>query len=103
MSTYVICTQVPVFRTIEVDSPDPSDYEPDEKVPEAEATIVSVIVDDSAIPGTVRAVLAQGGKVEDENGLEVKPEYSDGTKDPDWDLMAEAYDHDTWPAWSFGF
>lgn len=89
MSTYVVCTKVPVFVTIDVE--------------DGEASVRSVVADDSAIPGTVEAVLKSGGTVEDENGLTVKPEYSDGTKDPDWDLMTGAYDDSEWPSWDFGF
>jgi len=90
----VIQTSVPVFIRIVTDEDDDGD---------GFADVARVQVDDSAIPATIEEVLKMGGTVEDENGLTVKREYSDGTIDPDWDLMVAAYNDSTWPSWEFGW
>lgn len=90
MAVYTVETMVPVFVDIIV----PEDGEP---------KVVKVQVSDEAVPATLMDVLATGGKVMDANGLEVKPSYSEGSTESDWDAIERGYQANEWPAWDLGF
>lgn len=100
MSLYTVKTFVPVYVQIHVDDEDEEGDGP------REIRVERVVVGDEEVPSTLADVIAAGGGVTDENGLEVKEVYTEGNRDIDWELIARGYMGsygDGWPAWEFGW